>query len=198
MRAWIDVRDDTLARARLAERFGIGPDALGASRDRNVNLVAAAPIRYVRVMIGATIALLPVVVAEHHLAVDALTVLEILGPREWVAIPNTPPMLRGAVAWRGRAVGLFDLGPIWALPPLAAPHTRARNVAVRVGDETIVMTVDGVLELREVEADAITPVHATRWIVERGLPCRGETAFDGAVIPILDLEAWANAQRGPR
>lgn len=139
--------------------------------------------------------LLPVVVGEHCLCVETLTVLEILGPCAWVAIPNTPPLLRGALAWRGRAVGLFDVGPALSLPPLAASTTRARNVVMRIGDEIIVVSVDSVLEIRRVPANAITPVHATRWVVERGLPCRGETQLDDVVVPILDLEAWALAQR---
>lgn len=145
-----------------------------------------------------SIALLPVVIGEHHLAVETLTVLEILGPCEWVAIPNTSALLPGAVAWRGRAVGVFDPAPALNLLPLAAPATRSRNVVMRIGDETVVMSVDGVLEIRRVPAEAITPVHATRWVVEHGLPCRGEIELDGAVIPVLDLEAWASAHRSAR
>lgn len=146
----------------------------------------------------SSIALLPVVVGEQQFGVAALTVLEILGPREWVAIPNTTRLLCGALAWRGRGVGLIDLGPTLGLPPLAAPTTRSRNVVLQIGDETVVMSVDAVLEIRGVQDSAITPVHATRWVVDRGLPCRGETVFDGSVIPILDLEAWANTHRSTR
>ena len=141
---------------------------------------------------------MPVALGEHQLAVEALAVIEILGQREWVAIPNTPPLLRGALAWRGRAVGLFDVGPALDLSPLEAPDTRSRNAVLRVADDTVVMSVDRVLELRRVGVDAIRPVHATRWLVERGVPCQGETELDGVVIPILDLEAWASAHRSAR
>ncbi|KIG14211.1 hypothetical protein DB30_06960 [Enhygromyxa salina] len=145
-----------------------------------------------------SIALMPVALGGHHVAVDALTVLEILGPREWVPIPHTPPLLRGALAWRGRAVGVFDLGPALRAPALEPPHTRSRNAVLRVGEDTLVMSVDRVLEVRAVESHAIKPVHATRWLVERGMPCRGELEFDGDVIPVLNLEAWASLHRSGR
>ena len=139
---------------------------------------------------SASIAVLPVALGEHHLAVEALAVIEILGPQQWVAIPNTPPLLPGALAWRGRAIGIFDLGPALDLPALAAPETRNRNAVLRVSDDTVAMSVDRVLEVRRVEASEIRPVHAASWVVESGLPCRGEIDVEGGVLPLLDLDGW--------
>lgn len=145
-----------------------------------------------------TIALMPMAIGDHRLAVEALVVLEILGPQEWVAIPNTPPMLPGALAWRGRAVGVLDLGPALDLPPLVAPATRSRNAILRIAEDNVAMSVDRVLEVFRVAADAITPVHAASWVTDSGLPCRGEIQLDDLVVPILDLDAWGLANRRGR
>ena len=138
---------------------------------------------------------MPMLLGEQRLAVEALSVLEILGPHQWVSIPNTPPFLPGALAWRGRAIALLDLGPALGLPALVAPTSRARNVVLRVADDTLSLSVDRVLEVLRVEADAIQPLHAASWVADAGLPCRGETVLDGVVVPLLDLEAWTGAGR---
>ncbi|PRQ04117.1 CheW-like domain protein [Enhygromyxa salina] len=145
-----------------------------------------------------TTALMPMVIGEHRIAVEALSVLEILGPQQWVAIPNTPPMLPGALAWRGRAVGVLDLGPALDLPTLSAPSTRNRNAILQLTDDTVALSVDRVLEVCRAAADAIAPVHAASWVVDGGLPCRGEIELDELVVPILDLDAWAVASRRAR
>jgi chemotaxis signal transduction protein len=135
--------------------------------------------------------LMPMALGEHRLAVDALAVLEILGTQQWVAIPNTPPLLPGALAWRGRAIGVFDLGPALELPPLSVPNTRSRNLIVKAGDDTVALSVDRALEVcRMADAD-LRPVHATSWVVDSGLPCRAEFEFEGQMIALLDLDGWA-------
>ena len=140
---------------------------------------------------------MPMMLGEHRLAVEALSVLEILGPREWVSIPNTPPFLPGALAWRGRAVALLDLGPALGLPALTAPTSRSRNIVLKVSDDTVSLSVDRVLEVLRVERSEIQSLHAASWIADAGLPCRGEVLLDEVVVPLLDLEAWATANRRP-
>jgi chemotaxis signal transduction protein len=141
------------------------------------------------------IALMPLEIGEFRLAVDALGVLEILGRQEWVAIPTTPPLLPGAVAWRGRALGLLDLGPALGLDPLVVPATRARNLVLTVADDTLAMSVDRVLEVQRVGGDELTPIHAASWVAESGLPCRGEFVMDDEVVAVLDLDGWARRFR---
>lgn len=138
---------------------------------------------------------MPMAIGEHHLAIEALAVLEILGRQQWVSIPNTPPLLPGALAWRGRALGVFDLGPALGVDALVVPNTRARNVVVRIADDTVAMSVDSVLEVRRVGVDALRPVHAASWLTESGIPCRGETEIEGELIAVLDLDAWARRMR---
>jgi chemotaxis signal transduction protein len=135
--------------------------------------------------------MMPVALGEHRLAIDALAVLEILGVQQWVAIPNTPPLLPGAIAWRGRAIGIFDLGPALELPALQIPNTRGRNVIVSAGDDTVALSVDRALEVCRVATTDLRPVHATSWVADSGLPCRAEFELEGQMIAVLDLEGWA-------
>jgi chemotaxis signal transduction protein len=139
----------------------------------------------------AAIALMPMALGAHRLAVDALAVLEILGVQQWVAIPNAPALLPGALAWRGRAIAVFDLGPALELPPLQIPNTRGRNVIVSVGDDTVALSVDRALEVCRFASGDIRPIHALSWVADSGLPCRGETEFEGQMIAVLDLDAWS-------
>lgn len=134
---------------------------------------------------------MPLALAEHRFAVEALDVAEILGAQRWVAIPNAPPLLPGALAWRGRALGVFDIGPALEQPALVVPHTRGRNVILRVGEDTIALSVDRVLEVRSLAREELHPVHATSWLVDHGVPCSGEFELDGQMIAVLDFEAWA-------
>lgn len=139
----------------------------------------------------AAIALMPMALGPHRLAVDALAVLEILGVQQWVSIPNAPALLPGALAWRGRALGVFDLGPPLGLPPLQIPNTRSRNLIVSIGDDTVALSVDRALEVCRVGPGDIRPIHALSWIAEGGLPCRGEVEVEGQMIAVLELEDWA-------
>lgn len=141
------------------------------------------------------IALMPIALGEQRLAVDALSVLEILGSQRWVAIPHAPPLLPGALAWRGRALGVFDLGPALEQPALEVPHTRSRNAILKVADDTVAMSVDRVLEVRSMRRAEIRPMHATGWLADTGLPCIGEFELDGQMVGVLDLELWARRMR---
>lgn len=134
--------------------------------------------------------MMPMALGEHRLAVDALAVLEILGVQQWVAIPNTPPLLPGALAWRGRAIGVFDLGPALELPALRVPNTRSRNVIISAGEDTVALSVDRALEVCRIPNTDIRPIHVTSWVADSGLPCHNEFEFQGHMIPVLDLQSW--------
>ncbi|MCA9697046.1 MAG: chemotaxis protein CheW [Myxococcales bacterium] len=137
-----------------------------------------------------TRALLPFELGGHLLAIDAGIVTEVNGPREWVAIPRAPATIPGALAWRGRALAVIDLGIALQLEPLAAPRSRSRNLIVQLSDDTVVLTVDRVREARP--ATALAPVHAA----ELGLPGLGELEIDGRMALVIDLEAWLQTVRG--
>lgn len=136
-------------------------------------------------------AVLPFDLGDHLLAIDATVVLEVIGPREWVALPKAPASIPGALAWRGRALALIDLGPTLELGPVTAPHTRARNLVVGLSDDSVVLTVDRVREARA--ATELDPVHA----LDLGLPAHGEFELDDRPALVIDLEQWVRRLRGP-
>ncbi len=135
-------------------------------------------------------AVLPLMLGNQILAVSALAVIEIVGTIAWVAIPSAPQSVPGALAWRGRALGLLDLGPALGLEPARPPTTRARNVILRAAADIVALSVDRVLELRTPTAE-LDPPHAAA--IE--LPCLGELVIQDRVVPVLDLDAWVNDLR---
>ena len=137
-------------------------------------------------------ALLPLVIGDRSLAVDALAVVEILGPQRWVAIPGAPPPIPGALPWRGRALAILDLGPELGQGALHRPETRNRNVVVRITDDTVILSVDRVLEVRSLGAAELQPVHAADLL----LPCLGEVVINDSVVAVVDLDRWVRSKRG--
>jgi chemotaxis signal transduction protein len=139
---------------------------------------------------GSPEVVLPIAVGDRLLAVDALCVVEILGLRSWVAIPRAPAAVPGAIAWRGRAIALLDLGPALGLPALGEPNTRNRNLVVRISDDTVALGADRVLEtLRPSEAPTLHPAS------ELDLPRHGELVIGDALVSVLDLERWVRSYR---
>jgi chemotaxis signal transduction protein len=133
---------------------------------------------------------LPIEIGERLLALDALAVVEILGARPWIAIPRAPAGVPGAIAWRGRALALLDLGPALGHPPIAEPDSRSRNLVVRVSDDIVAIAADRVLEVwRPSEPATFNPA------IELDLPRLGELVIAGALVCILDLERWVRSFR---
>ncbi|MFV8754020.1 chemotaxis protein CheW [Nannocystaceae bacterium ST9] len=133
--------------------------------------------------------LLPIDVGERRLAIDARCVVEVLGARPWIAIPNAPTAIPGATAWRGRALALLELGVALGQPTITAPESRARNLVVRISDDLVVLGADRVLEARTSGPLAFS--HA----IEFELPRLGDTLVDERLVPVLDLERWVRANR---
>lgn len=141
--------------------------------------------------IGSTLeALLPIEVGGRLLALDALTVVEILGVRPWIAIPRAPAAVPGAIAWRGRALALLELGPALGLQPIVEPDTRQRNLVVRIHDDVVVLGADRVLEAwRPSGPLSFNPA------VEFELPRHGEFVLGEALVYVVDLERWVRSCR---
>ncbi len=135
---------------------------------------------------------LPIEVGGWLLAVDALAVVEIFGVRPWIAIPRAPATIPGALAWRGRALALLDLGPALGLPGLTSGDTRLRNLVVRLRDDVVVLGADRVLEAWR-PSEPIRPSHA----VEIDVPRHGELQLGERLVSVLDLETWVHSLRRP-
>jgi chemotaxis signal transduction protein len=139
---------------------------------------------------GVPDALLPIEVGGRMLALDALAVVEILGVRPWIAIPRAPSAVPGAIAWRGRALALLEVGPALGLPAIAEPNSRSRNLVVRIADDTVVLGADRVLEAcRPSEPATNNPA------IEFELPRLGEFVLGDSLVCVLDLETWVRSCR---
>jgi chemotaxis signal transduction protein len=55
---------------------------------------------------------LPLQLHGVWLAIEASHVQEIVSGRAWVALPGASAEVPGVLAWRGRAIGVLDLGPL--------------------------------------------------------------------------------------
>jgi chemotaxis signal transduction protein len=118
-------------------------------------------------------------------ALDAASVVEILGQQRWAPLPGAPPQMPGVVPWRGRAIATLDLGVLTgALPPLRASELHGRMVILKEGPCTLALAADAVREITEVPRDRLRPPHVT---TERF--SRGEVELHGTVMPVLDLAA---------
>lgn len=134
--------------------------------------------------------MLPFVVEQRVLALEALRVLEIVGRSEVVALPQGPACVPGAIAWRGRALALLELGPALGL---AAPahRSRARNLVIQLRDEVVALAADRVLETLHL-AQPAQPSDA----LELALPCRGAIELGEQRVGVLDVERWVEQLRG--
>jgi chemotaxis signal transduction protein len=137
------------------------------------------------------IALLPVQVGEVWFAIEAAIVVEILGTRPWVPIPDAPALTPGVLPWRGRAVAALDLGAMTqACDRLSTSgDARRRIVVVQIGDSSLAIPVDAVREVREVMRDQIKPAQtSSRPYAET------EADLHGVLMPILDLASAVGAR----
>jgi chemotaxis signal transduction protein len=131
------------------------------------------------------IGLVPVRINDAWAALHAGRVVEILGARPWVRIPDAPARTPGVLAWQGRAVAAFDLGLLLDVgPALRVGEPRPRTVIIRVGASILALPVDSVREVQEVhEGDLRAPY------VVRHAHASHEIELRGVVMPVLDLSS---------
>lgn len=128
--------------------------------------------------------LLPAKLNDVWFALDARQVREIVGARAWVPIPHASAQVPGVLAWRGKAVAVFDVA-LLIQPDLAlrAGSRRPRTIVMESGDATLALPVDSVREVFEVDEQKLRSPHVTR------MPhSHAETEVLGTVVPLLDIE----------
>ena len=131
------------------------------------------------------IAVMPVQLASIWVAVAAVHVQEVIGPRPWVALPGAPPYLPGVIPWRGRAIAVLDLGALLAVaPPLAAMdagrEASPRTLIAQVDATVFAIPADHVREVHELEG--VEANHATQVRL-----AHGQVEIAGQVMPVVDL-----------
>lgn len=134
-------------------------------------------------------ALIPFEIAGRTLAVPLAGVLEVLGAREWIALPGAPPAIPGATAWRGRAIALIDLAPLLGGAPLHGSGARPRMLVVQLRDEVVALAVDRV---HEACAGSHLVLHHA---VSLPLPRHGDAQLGDRLVSVVDLDTWILAQR---
>src|SRR6266508_4482171 len=138
---------------------------------------------------GAMTHLLPLQVQSVSVAIDARQVQEIMGQRAAVFLPGARSEIPGVVAWRGRAVGVFDFAAVTdGLTPLDEGPPRSRTLVVQVGANTLAVPVDAVREVREVTDECI---RAPRVTAQKF--AAAEVELDGVVMPIFDFAAFIDS-----
>ena len=106
---------------------------------------------------------IPAKIGSAWLAVEAVYVQDILGARAWVPIPHASPNIPGVLAWRGRAIAIFDLAKLVQSSDALRPGVeRPRNLIVEACGCTLAIPVDAVHEVRELDGAAVRQSHATQ------------------------------------
>ena len=128
-------------------------------------------------------ALLPILIDGVRAAIDAGSVIEVLGERPRTRVPDAHPLLPAALAYRGRAVAALDLGLVLGeRPALGAATPRRRTVIAAVGASTLAIPVDAAREVELVEDAALVPAPPAL-----GRYAAQAATLDGEAVPILDL-----------
>jgi chemotaxis signal transduction protein len=132
---------------------------------------------------------IPVKIGHLWVILDADVVQEIVGARAWVPVPQSSPLVPGVLAWRGRAVAVFDLSVLaHAGAPLRPGVERPRTLIVQSKGCVLAMPVDIVREVQEVDASLLRAAHVTS-MQHSSL----EADVFGAPAPVLDLGSVVSA-----
>jgi chemotaxis signal transduction protein len=140
-----------------------------------------------------TTSLLPIRLDSEWLLIDAVNVREILGAETWIPIPHTRPELPGVLAWRGRAIPVLDLGPVFGAAALAPRQTRARTLIVELERSVVAIPVDAAREVQNLKASELRPPHA------KALPfSNNEAELFSSVMPVIDLTGMVAQITSPK
>ena len=113
--------------------------------------------------------------ADEEYGLEILKVREIIGLMDITRVPRTPEHVRGVINLRGKVIPVVDLRQKFGMPPCeATDQTVIIVVQYAFGDRTLTMgiLVDQVLEVRQIQADAIEPPP----------PALGDATLDSACI----------------
>jgi purine-binding chemotaxis protein CheW len=90
-------------------------------------------------------------------AIPVNLVREVLRMPTITPLPDAPGFIAGAISVRGRVLAVVDLHVRFGLAPPPAP-TSQRVLVVQIPEGWVGLIVDGVEEVRAIDADAIEPV----------------------------------------
>ena len=105
---------------------------------------------------AATIQIVTFRLGDDLFAAEIHAVERVLRYRDPTPVPDVPDWIAGVVEYSGRVVPVIDLRRRFSLPEAARP-AEARLIVLASGGEWVAATVDGVLDVRAVEAAGIAP-----------------------------------------
>jgi purine-binding chemotaxis protein CheW len=127
-------------------------------------------------------------------AADIANVVETLAVRPVTRVFLTPAWLAGIMNLRGDVVAVLDLSRLLGMAPTVVTDD-SRILLTRHGGKRAGLLVDGLAELRHVEADQLEPPPVTL-APEVSELLRGIVTFAaGDVVRVLDLEALFESDR---
>jgi purine-binding chemotaxis protein CheW len=149
--------------------------------------------------------LLTFVIAGEQYAVDIEHIVEIVRPRPLTRIPNADDSIVGIASLRGTIVTLVDAHLRLGHASTSEQTDDTRTVVVARDHETLGFTVDRVLRVVKVAADAIEP-HPVVHSSEQHDAIRGVFRIANALTILLDLDklldhkarSTESGARGPR
>jgi chemotaxis signal transduction protein len=125
---------------------------------------------------------LPVQLSQVWLAIEAASVQEILGRRQWTPIPGAPSRLPGILGWRGRAVGVLDLASCLGRGALEPGAPLERTLVVQIGTSSVAIPVEAVREVHELSDDKVRGLTAGQQAY-----ATSQVELDGVPVPVVDL-----------
>ena len=128
---------------------------------------------------------IPAKIGQAWLMLDARCVQEIIGARPWVPVPRSSALVPGALAWRGRAVAVFDLSVLAAAGErLERGCQRHRTLIAESDGCLLAMPVDAIREVQEIDASHVQDARVTS--LEH---CPTEVEIFGTLAPVIDLSS---------
>lgn len=99
-------------------------------------------------------------VGKEEYGLEILKVREIIGLMEIIAIPRTPPSVKGVINLRGQVISVVDLRAKFGMPQTATTDQSCVivvDVTRRDGRQKIGILVDRVSEVLDIPAEKIEP-----------------------------------------
>jgi chemotaxis signal transduction protein len=124
---------------------------------------------------------------ESYLALPLSSVVEITRPLPVQALPGVPRSVLGACVMRGAAVPVIDANQLFDAGPVAA----TRFVALRAGEDRIVLAVESVLAPRVLPERA---AQAVPQLLSGAQLCLRLGALDRRVLVVLDAVRLVSAE----
>ncbi len=126
------------------------------------------------------------VVANEHYGVGIASVVEIIKLQPITAVPRAPAFVEGVTNLRGKVLPVIDLHKRFGLPP-ADLTKHARIVVAQINGTPVGMVVDAVIEVRQVDEQAIEPPSPLVTTVDSSF-ITGIAKVDERLIILLDLQ----------